>query len=35
MGTFEEVLEEAGFLRAEGGWVPREAVVKSKLIIPA
>ncbi|RPF42648.1 hypothetical protein EDD75_1753 [Thermodesulfitimonas autotrophica] len=35
MGTFEEVLEEAGFLRTEGGWVPRKAVLKSKLIIPA
>ncbi|MEW6572092.1 MAG: type II toxin-antitoxin system HicB family antitoxin [Bacillota bacterium] len=35
MGTFEEVLEEAGFLRTESGCVPCEAVVKSRLIIPA
>lgn len=35
MGTFEEVLEEAGFLRVDGGWVPREAVAKGRLTIPA
>lgn len=35
LGTFEEVLAEAGFLRTDGGWAPREAVAKDRLTIPA
>lgn len=35
MGTFEEVLEEAGFLRTDSAWVPRKAVAKDRLTIPA
>ena len=33
MGTLEEVMEEAGFVKEQGTWMPRKAMVKELLSV--
>jgi len=33
MGTLEEVLEEAGFIKQKDMWIPREPIVEEKIAL--